>query len=412
MNTLLNLQQDIKRKVHSGESADFFGAVNESARRMLSRVDPSETKTTDYLEYGQFDNLYQYKAPKFLKENKIIDLSPQIGRNRTIDLNQVSQRTFDKYKEGFSIVTKNGEKYIHINAKPNFYYDNMYTPSGYLSNTYQDFTNVNTCYERYNLNSCDSLVNDGTWNVFGSTSNLIVDKLNFLNGTGALRFSIDNNLFGGLDCIDMKPKSINPYMQTGSIFAKIYIPKKENVVSISLKIGSSVNDYYTITVTAPHDSENFINGWNILKFPLDWLDITGTPDPKSITRLRFEFNTNGASMDDVRIDSVTVSNGFLWEVSYYSDSIFRNPISGSLKNTTDDYSDEIILDYTTYNLLLAETAITIAQEIKYSDSDMNILISQREEEYRLYNSDNKSESKKIIEKYYQHNKRNRYRYFH
>lgn len=404
MYNILQLKQDIARKVHSGESADFLGAINESARRILNKIDAPETKRTAYLEYGYFDNIYQYKAPDDLKDNKILDIRHQVGRGFWQDIGQVSQRTFSKYKfdSNFAIVHKNGEKFIHLNMLPHCP-STWYRPSGYLSGTYVDQFNLyqnNYNYERWQLHSCDSLSDDGTWNVGGSATNLTLDKLNFLNGSGSLRFDIDTNLFGYIENFTMNAKSIESYIQTGSIFVKVYVPKKSNLQTVTLKFGSSATDYYEFSVSSAHDSETFRDGWNVLKFPLDKLIQTGFPLVSEISRLRLEFQTNGGVMKDVRIDNFVVTNGTLWELDYYSKYIFKDFRSENMKLKAESDEDIIALDYSAYNILLLESAITLAQEIKYNSDDIALLKMDLNEEYARFNAENKSEYKKVIEKWY------------
>ena len=404
MYNTLQLKQDIARKVHSGVSADFIGAINESIRRVLNKVDAPETKRTQYLEYGYYDNEYQYIAPDDLKDNKILDIRPQLGRRWMTDIGHVSQRTFSKYKHDdiFAIVHKNGEKFIHLNARPKFY-DSFYRPSGYLNQTYTDQWNLyqrdNIC-ERWELNGCNSLTDDGTWNIGGSGTNLTIDRLNYLNGTGALRFDIDNNLFGYVENFTMAERSIEPFMQIGSIFVKVYVPKKENLQTVTLKFGSSPTDYYEYSVSSAHDCKTFRNGWNVLKFPLDGLIKTGFPIDKSISRLRLEFQTNGEIMKDVRVDNIIVSNGFLWELDYYSKFIVKDAVSGTYKERVETDEDIIDVDYSLYNIVMLESAVTLAQEIKYNPDDIQLLKNDLMEEYARFNAENKSEYKKVIETYY------------
>lgn len=404
MYNILQLKQDIARKVHSGESADILGAISESIRRVLNKIDAPETKRTQYLEYGYHDNEYQYKAPEDLKDNKILDIRPQLGRRLMTDIGQVTQRTFSKYKHDdiFAIVHRNGEKFIHLNARPKFY-TSYYKPSGYLNQTYTDQWNLyqrdNIC-ERWELNSCNSLTDEGTWNIGGSATNLTIDKLNFLNGTGALRFDIDNNLFGYVENFTMEPKSIQPFMQTGSIFVKVFVPKKENLQTVTLKFGSSATDYYEFSVSSAHDSTSFRNGWNVLKFPLDKLIQTGFPDVTSIGRLRLEFQTNGQSMTDMRVDNFVVSNGFLWEIDYYSKWIVKDFRSDTYKERPQADEDILDVQYSLYNIIMLESAITLAQEIKYNSDDITLLKMDLSEEYARFNAENKSEYKKVIETYY------------
>ena len=95
--TVENLKSDIIRKIRCDESSNFLGAINEAARKMLTRIDPSETKRTAYIETAVFFRESRYMCPPDLKSKKVYDIRKQDTRGYWQDFGQLSNRQFDKY---------------------------------------------------------------------------------------------------------------------------------------------------------------------------------------------------------------------------------------------------------------------------------------------------------------------------
>lgn len=372
------VQADVSRKIHGALSSSFFDSLNEAARWLLTTVDPYETKRRTYLEDAIYQGVSTYYVPIDVKDQKIIDIRRQNNQNGQINVwtsfVNITNRTFNKYNTigngwgalgTYTIEPIDNIKYIKI--------------KDWLPNT------------TLNVNMAESLTNNGTWNVYGSVNNLTVDQLNYLTGTGSLRFNIDTSTSGALECSGMQSANISSYMQIGALFTSVFLPTPNSLINVTLKWGSSSTDFYSFTVTAPHNSPTWVAGWNLLKFPLDGMNVFGNPDPSNITLLRFEFQTTGASMNNVHVENIVARKGTVYEILYYSSYLFSDSQSGDWKPQSYDLGDIINLSTTSYDLLMLKTAIIEAQEVKNSLSDVQVLSAELQNHLTNYLMDNKSE---------------------
>lgn len=383
--TSQNIKADVARKIHGAVSESFFGSLNEGARQFLNTVDAYETKRRTTIESALYDQVDKYYLPIDLKDQKIIDIRKQILTDRTYrdSFDNVSNRTFDKYNSGangvgawrtFTIEANDNVKFIRIK-------DNL-----------QNTTLI--------LNTADSLTNNGSWNVYGSVSNLRVDNLNYLTGVGSLRFDIGTTTSGALEDADITPVDLTNYLVSGALFTWLYLPNPTSMTNVTLKWGSSAVDYNSFTVTAPHNNTVWMTGWNLLKFPLDGYQVFGNPNNAAINRLRLEFQTTGGPMPSVRIDNIVARQGIVYGMEYYSEYLFSDPITGLWKPQSFDLSDNINLSTTSYNLLMLLVSVIEAQEVRNSQTDVNQLKADFREQLGNYLASNKSEFIKPTETWY------------
>lgn len=180
----------------------------------------------------------------------------------------------------------------------------------------------------------------------------------------------------------------------------MFTDKIQHIQTVKFTWGSSPTDYYSFTITAPHNWTDFYKGWNPLKFSFDTPTVVGTPDIKNITRIRFDFTTDGTPIYDVHIDNVTARAGQIYQLKYYSSYLFSNPQTLEWKQNTTDTSDVINLSFVAYNILLLEACKIVGQETQNSTVDWDIFNKQLEDEYSMYLTDNKSEYEQEISSYY------------
>lgn len=376
--TVQNLQADVSRKIHGQVSESFFGSVNEAARWLLGAIDPYETKRIAYLESALYDQISKYYLPVDVKDNRIIDIRKQqqtlLARTYRDDFTQISNRSFDKYNSTgsgvgawrtFTMESLEGVKFIRIN-------DNL--PNTALT-----------------LQTCDNLSNNGTWNIYGSVNTLTVDALNFLTGQGALQFNVDSGTFGALENADIQQIDLTDYVQTGAIFTWIFLPTPSVMSSVRLFWGSSALDYYNFTVTAPHNNTVWVQGWNLMKFPLQNPIVVGDPLIGAINRVRLEFTTTGVASTGIHIENIVAHKGTVYIMEYYSDYLFNTPMTGLWQPQTYDLGDNINLSTTSYNILMLKTALIEAQEVRNSATDVAVINADLQDVMHNYLASNKSE---------------------
>lgn len=315
------------------------------ARTLLSKISPPETVRIGQISNAVHDDIFDYDAPDDLRNRQVIDIRPQINRGVSDSFSQRFNRTFDKYK---------------ANGTFNVRYNNQ-VKTLRLSESISPIP--------ITLHGMDSLTANGTWAATADATNLTLDQLNYMSGSGALNFDllgvattgyIENSDFDAVDLENLE--------NIGKLFVRVYIPDPSIITNFILSWGSSSTAFWTVTVTSPHDQSTFKTGWQILAF--DWNGATKTlsPDSSAINYLKLLVTVSAATAEtDLRVDKITASSGNIYEIEYYSEYLFTDS-AGTLKATTDANEDYLILDDDTYNIFLYEAVLAISQQKQGADA--------------------------------------------
>jgi len=343
MRTIGQIKSVIQRKLHGttlNKIGDFNTICRDAGELVLARIDPQETARKANLPNPVYDQVYEYAIPTDFKSP--IDLYPQNRQNNQDTMPSLS-RTFSKQFKNrrlnnqFAILWRDTVQFMKFSRY-------LTTPAV--------------------VDRCDSLTNNGTLTVGGNGSDLEIDTLNYISGTGSAKCAVSN---------------------AGS------------VVSVTLQIGENSSNYYSKTVTTGHFSA-FTDGWNLTGFNLASATLTGTVDMSSINwwRITVTYNTNQTvymertlstaldlsgnylsdgsvfaylsftsvtSLTFLRIDSVTANIGSLFVMDYYSNKLFRNTAGTWLEAPTSD-NDIINLSTDSYKIFEAELCRMITQEVQ------------------------------------------------
>ena len=338
MKTVATLKSDLGRKLHGNSLSKVespYAIIGEAARNVISRLDPNETIRTATIENALFDDVYSYAVPSDLKQDKIVDISPQTGRIEAQAYTKVLIEEFARMKEkrSFNIRYKNGVKFLEINASA--------APS---------------------KTALDEITATTGWSAGSGTTNLTLDGLNFISGNASLRFDItssesllENSTITATDLSDNEDQN--------KVFVWYYFPDASKITSVTIRLGSSSSAYVSKTVTTTHNSTSFADGWNLLRFDLDGGTETGTVSWSGITYFQSRITHDNTGDTDLRIDSIAFGLGELFEVTYYSDALFRDSNGNWLSTPTDD-TDEVQLEEDAYNILLYECAYILSQELQ------------------------------------------------
>lgn len=386
--TVNQITKDVDRKLHTGGTSltqDFFGALDEGRRNMTSRIQPFELERTMNIEQALYDQVDRYAVPEDLNEDSIIDIKA-LSSDRNLDtmdhpLEYVYRRRFDQKrnhaKNIFSVIYDSGVKYLKI-----------FHPRG-----------MKECQQTV-ITEANSLTQDGNWNTGGNLVNLQIDKLNYIqrkNSKGSLRFDFnDSGTTGFIENFNLKSVTLYDYLQTGAVFTWLNLPVFDIVTSVEIRLGSSSTDYYSFTVNQPHDNNQFVAGWNLLKYPIEFMNSTGTPNPRDITYVRFNFSTTGQSMASCNLDNVVARKGLVYQVTYESSYCFVDPQTLLWKQFATQNNDFISLEEQAYELLMLETAMSILQEA-YGNSnrgndDIVKMAADLERKYQKFIKDHKQDS--------------------
>ena len=374
----------LEQKIHGrdlNKVQDVNNLIYEAAGNVLLRIDPAETKRVVNLTNGLFDEVYNYAAPTDLKGDRIISLRPQVNIKPSDNFHQVYGQEFSLYKtiDSFDIELNKGVKTINISK-----------------NLTKGIT----------INECNSVTDNGTWTVGGDGASLTTDTVNYVSGSGSLKFNItgagtstyiENSTFTSVD--------LTNYLNLGSIFNYVYFPGS-TISAVSIRLGTDSSNYYTFpSITANHDATAFVAAfWNLLR--TDWttsVTTTGSPTITDIGYARITFTHTAAAVNGVRVDNLVARLQTFYEIVYYSKYLFRNTAGTWIEAPTAiDDSDLINLDVESYNVLLYETCYLIAQEIQGEDAtfDVTYFDKKRQEVWDNYLRAYKSEGQKRRSTYY------------
>lgn len=334
--TIETLTSRLARKFRGSSLDDIqgigdFSIFGEAASNLLSEIDPYETVRLH--RFNQFGGVFVYDPPSDLKGKKLIDPRPQDGRAGE-DFNQSFIKEFDRDKtfdfEKVSVEFEDGNKVLKLSQ----------SGKGEAS--------------------VDDVSDDDDWSAAGGATGLEVDSVIQLDGSDTLRF--DLGATGGyIENSTLTEVDLSDHESLSSFFREIYLPTgATSVTSISLRIGSSSTNYWTLTGTPQFGS--YRAGVNLVRFDWYGASSSGTPDSSAIDYERLIFVTT-ASISDVRVGPLSSKLPTPYEVPYYSNCLFQNPDDGTFLDTPNDVDDEIILEVEAQNIFFYECCVLIAEDL-------------------------------------------------
>lgn len=393
--TVYDLEVDVKRKLHGGSINNLWASLDEGRRKMIGFIKPPELVRSAYMEQALYDQVNKYAIAEDVSYDNIIEVHMLSGYRNvdTLDhpLELVYRRQFDQKRRHarnvINITNENGVKYAQI-----------YHPRG-----------LKEC-QHLLVNDVDSLNQNGTWNVGGNVTNLRLDRLNHITGHASLIFDINNSQTTGfLSNFTMNPVDISNYLNVGACFTWLNLPIPKEMISVQITLGSGGptvlnTNYYTSTVNQPHDNNIFITGWNLLKYMLSNLTSVGTPNPKAINYIRFDFTTTGQPIPSCNLDNVVVRKGVVYYYLYNSAYCIIDPLTRAWKQRTTSNSDILPVEEDTYQILMLETAL-VEQQILYAnnfgaDTDVTAIKSELFDRYTEYKLNHTNETLEPTESSY------------
>lgn len=358
--TLAQLKSDIApmlRGTSLRQITDFYGVAAKAANRMLSRINPEETRRIVTMTMPFYDNVQDY--PLVSDYKRMIDIRPQANRQSMPGLSNFSQTTprqFDEFltPNSFSIQWNNMVRTIRAQR----------LPAG----------NVQM------MDSFDSPTSNGSWSVGGDASNIGTQVLNYVEGNGST--SLDLSGSTGLANIVNSTASVvdlssYQYQDASMLWFWIPIGYSARFTSFTLQRGESASAYRSVTVSTKADGTAFTDGWNFLLFNWNNGTTTGAPTNTQNTYRKFLINyTTGTAINNCFIDSWTNAFGQLYEIEYYSEYLFRSS-SGAWKAVPDSDTDLVNVSPSSYEILKTEMMVDITQIIRTGSARISELSDWR-----------------------------------
>ena len=381
--TLYQLRKDIDSNLHAGGVSglqDFYATVDKGRRSLIGKVRPEELIRKAYIEQAFYPQVDRYAVPEDLKYDDLIEMNLLAGYRNVDTMNQPMQLV---YRRRFGQKRGGAHNVINIGYENGIKYARIFRPqSGNMFGANQSYPTAATFQP---INYCDSLSDNGTWNVGGNVVNLRLDELNHVIGFASLLFDINNSSTTGfIENFTLTPFDLSTFLQRGAAFAWLDLPLPKELLSVKLTLGSDtgnlLTDLYTATVNQPHDNNEFTTGWNLLKWMLNNLTIIGTPNPAALAYVRFDFTTTGQPIPNCHLDNIVARLGTVYEMTYNSAYMFIDAVTGAFKKIPTANSDIIVAEEDTYQLLMLETTLAAQKELYGSaaaaHSDVNDIEGQ------------------------------------
>lgn len=382
---ITRLKADLEGTLHgttNNQITNLDGVIDRAARQLILDVDPQETKRIVEFTNPIFSSVYDYAVPVDLKGNKVIDIRPQVNRTTQDVYLQKYNQNFDVQKgwlpaNDFTIQFNTAIKTIRINSP--------FLQQGVI------------------INLADSITQNGTWVVGGGAQTLTVDNVNYVAGSGSLKFNLAAGLASGfLENSTFETVDLTNHLNQSTLFLFTYLPTASSVSSVELRWGTDAANYYTRTTTVTQQNTAFQNGWNLLAFNWAGSTVVGAPDPSSIGYLRVIWNYNATLQTGMRLNNTISQLGSILEIEYYSKFLFRDFATGAFQETVTSDTNLINLDTESYNLLLYQVVLMAVQQSFGQDSsyDTTYFATAYREGIERYKAMYKSELQKPQITYY------------
>lgn len=353
--TVLDLKQDLSAIGH-GLNLDSVTSPNSlierAANDILSEIDFFELAREEQIANSIYSSIYDYPISDDIKMDSIIDIFPQVNRLLSDKAAARYTEEFDRKKslisDLFTIEYRNGIKLLRFSKQ--------YTQPAYQPITIGDFS---------------ALTRNGTWTLGGDATNLTLDTVNYVSGTASLRFDLSGaGTTWFVEADDITATNILQ-RQDGSIFNWIWFPDASQHTSIEVRVGSSSTDFYSYTNTAQYFG-SFVDGWNQLQSVILNGTATGSPDLEAITYLYVGGVYDGEPVEGMRLDSATALLGTKHLIRFYSNKLFKDAVTGEMKDTVDDDSDIIMLENASRNGLIYKSAEFMAQQVMKQNATVDL----------------------------------------
>ncbi len=398
--TVQQLKEDVNANLPGNGISNiqnFQLSLDKGRRALIGQMRPEELIRKSYLEEALYPDVNKYAVPEDMKYDDVIEIYRLAGYRNVDTMNHPLSLV---YRRRFGQKRSSAANVMNIGYENGVKYARLFRPTGSQNpfNGNQNQSSANCGY--LVIDNCDSLNNNGTWNVSGNLVNLREDRLKHVIGRGSLSFDInDSDTTGTLSNFTLTPFNLANFLQKGATFAWLNIPLPKEILAVRLTMGSNLSDLttdlYEATVNQPHDNNEFITGWNLLKWMLQNLTMVGTPNPAALAYIQFEFQTTGKPIPGCNIDNIIARQGTVYEMVYNSTYILRDAFTGAWKKFTTDNSDIIVAEEDTYDLLVDEVTLAVMREsykaLPAANSKIEAIGIVLQAKYKKFKMEHKSE---------------------
>jgi len=180
------------------------------------------------------------------------------------------------------------------------------------------------------IDGLTALAEDGTWSAVGDAANLVADGNEFKDGSGSLKFNIDEDSdaedYAGIQNTTKGAKDLTSFLDRSYFILDVYMPTAADITNIQLFWGSDTSNYWSLTATAPVDSGSFKDGWNVVKFKWTAATKTLSPDVENIDYLELRANYSSGISDQTafRFSNLRLDIREQVDLEYFSKNMVKD----------------------------------------------------------------------------------------
>ena len=181
---------------------------------------------------------------------------------------------------------------------------------------------------------------------------LTVNSYNFLSGTGAIQGIFSDTQTTISDTFPV-PIDITTYLH-GMFSLPANFVAGEDVDSVTIKLYTTSNDFYTLTVV-----NTIASGWNLMRVELASRVATGFPVDSNIVSYSLDFKMKIGKSQVVIIDQISLIQTSFYSFEYFSTNMFIDE-SGKWVSTPTKSTDKINLSEKEADILVYEGCRIVA----------------------------------------------------
>jgi hypothetical protein len=363
--------------------------LERTVRQLLIELDIPEAVARN--NFVLYDGVTDYTAPVNMFEAGIVDIRPQ-GIHRTP--NSVVQKQFgDQFDREKDWVTTGYKTTVEYNKG-----------MGILR------VASNAASPRIEL---DPMTATTGWVAAGSASGLVADQSIYWQAPASLKFTLTGASTGTLTKT-ISSTDLTDYLNVGVVFLAVYAADISNLTSITMNIGSSASNYYSVTASTGFVKAFASGEQQLISFDLSTATTTGTPVITKMNYLQFSFLTAG-TINNFHMGDSFISLPAPQTLIYNTPSVFQPTGTTTINSSITDVTDTILLNDAAYAIYELKAAVNVAEQqggtlssgvVQVLDQKLNgvrgyrgILIQAGLID--LYRADNPSQELRMVGSYYE-----------
>lgn len=197
---------------------------------------------------------------------------------------------------------------------------------------------------------------------------LAENSFDFLSGSKALEAVFNEATYNKVGATFDTAEDITDFLR-GVAIAPCNFESAKDIVSVEMRLLTSVGNYFSMISTSDSIGDNFIDGWNMVRFSIANRTSTGSPDETSIASWEIRVVTASGTSQTVILDRITLQKSAQHYFEYYSNRMFVDATTKAWKDEPEDNSDLINLNRDAMGVMHYECARLAIQSATFDKTD-------------------------------------------